>query len=93
MLVISLIFESIDKIPGRERTQISLLVWDKLRPRVKPEEPLRLAINDFSMQRSGEMPDQNVLLRRITNKPFLNSDNTSGFNSSISWRNQNNDFV
>ena len=31
-LVISLIFESIDKIPGRDRTQISLLVWDKLLP-------------------------------------------------------------
>ena len=56
--VISLIFESIERTPGRDSTQTSLLDSVKLLLCVKPLEPLRLAINACSMHKSGETPDQ-----------------------------------
>ena len=82
-----------ERTPGRDNVSIKRLTSITLLPLVKPLDLFKPAIRVCSIQRSGETPNEQVLVLRTTNNPLWNSLRIRGRNSVISCTNQNNDLL
>ena len=73
---------SINRTP--DNAHIKRLTSVRLLLLVKPLDPFKLAIKFFSIHRSGETPDQKVLVLLMTDNPLQNSLRIIGLNSVVS---------